>query len=571
LPAISGLTISPFNFNASSFFQTATLSDDSILFVVQNQLPIPLQNINFKLTNTNAPNPPILTGFIPYIAPYSNYYTGYRFHGNTVQAGITFTITSFSTPGTNHALVLIDTSNYITVSVHINDIKVHDAIAAFPSQDIISLNQELTQNVGARKFTYIDCKEGTLDVQITSAIQQPLKLTYKMVGAYDKSGNPLVATSLVPAAQNGVLSTVTQSYDLSGYSINLTGVDGTKFNTYTQIISAHIDSTGIQTHISSTDSVHIQYFLRGIKPNYIKGYAGRDTIHFQGNSPFTIANLFAGNSPNALKFDKASISVSIENGIGVDGQVNINSLTGVNSNGTTVALTDNSSSPVIGRTLYIGKATDFPLTPKTTTFNINSATSNVSSFISNLPNQINYDVLIKTNPYGNRGTYDDFAYLTSPMKVNVDVNIPLSLIASNLTLLDTFNFSLGYSKKDVANIKDGTLHLIMYNKFPLQANVTLMAYDSAWNFLDTLMTNAQLDPAAVDNTCRATVAKKTIIDVNASAAVIDKLRSATHAVMRVVFNTKSSNTTCNGQYLKIYSDYDIKATITGDFTYKVKF
>jgi hypothetical protein len=69
--------------------------------------------------------------------------------------------------------------------------------------------------------------------------------------------------------------------------------------------------------------------------------------------------LFAGNSSNALKFDKASISVSIENGIGVDGQVLINSLTSINSNGTTVPLVDQSANPVIGRTLYINKATDF--------------------------------------------------------------------------------------------------------------------------------------------------------------------------------------------------------------------
>jgi hypothetical protein len=571
LGPVSGFSLAPFNFDASSFFQTATLSDDSLLFAIDNQLPIPLNNITFILVNASQPNNPILTGHIAYVAPYSSAYTGFRLPNITIESALQLKVTSFGTPGTNGALVLIDTSNYVQVRGFISDIKVHDAIAAFPSQDIISLDQELTQNVGPRKFTYIDCSQGTLDVQITSAIQQPLRLTYKMKGAYDKSGNPLVATSNVPAASPGNLATVTQSYNLSGYSISLTGSNGTKFNTYTQIILAHIDSTGVQTHLSSSDSVHIQYFLRNIKPNYIKGYAGRDTISYTGNSPFSLADLFAGNSNNALKFDKASISVSIENGIGVDGQVLINNLTSINSNGTSVPLVDHSASPVIGRQLYVNKATDFPLRPRTTTFNINSTSSNISDFISNLPNQIGYDVKIQTNPYGNRGTYDDFAYLTSRMKVNLDVNIPLSLIANNLTLKDSFNFSLGYSQKDVANIKDGTLHVILYNKFPLQSNITLVAYDSAWNMLDTLLSNAQVDAAPINTSCRATDPKKTMINVNASATVIDKLRFSKHAILTVVFNTKSSNATCNGQYLKIYSDYNINATITGDFNYKVKF
>ena len=570
LPAISGITLSPFYFSAASYFQTATFSSDSLEFNVDNRLPVAIQNVTFELRNTVS-NTLILTGHFANIPPNSAGYLGYSLPGVTIESSLSVKIISFSIPGTNGALVPIDTSSYIAIGAYISKLRVSDAIAIFPSQDIISKDQELTQDVGARRFTYIDCKSGTLDVRITSAIQQPLKLTYKLKGAYDKSGNPLVATSNVPAATNGVLSTVTQSYDLTGYSISLTGSDGTKFNTYTQIILAHIDSTGTETHITSSDSVHIQYFIRNIKPNYIKGYAGRDTINYTGNSPFSIANLFAGNSSNALKFDKASISVSIENGIGVDGQVLINSLTSINSNGTTVPLVDQSANPVIGRTLYINKATDFPLKPRITNFNINSSTSNISNFISNLPTQIGYDVQIKTNPYGNRGTYDDFAYLTSHMKVNLNVNLPLSLLANNLTLRDSFNFSLGYSQKDVANIKDGVLHLILYNKFPLQANVTLVAYDNNWMMLDTLLSNAQLDAAPLDNTCRAVEAKKSIINVNASAAVIDKLRSSAHAIMTVVFNTRSSNATCQGQYLKIYSDYNIDTKITGDFNYKVKF
>lgn len=570
LSSISNLPLSPFNFNASSYFNTVTIARGYLEIFIYNHLPVEIQNLSYQIINTDS-NTVILSDNIPSIMPGAHAYRYYSLVGKTVSSNVSLKVTNFSSPGSNGQLVTIDTSNNIFITAYIGDVRASDAIAIFPSQDLITQNQELTQNVGERKFTYIDCSQGELDVHITSSIHQPIKLTYQMIGAYDRSGNPLTATTNIAAAQGNQLGSIDQSYDLTGYSINLTGTDGTKFNTYTQIVKVHIDSNGVQTHISNSDSIHIQYFLRNIKPRYIKGYAGRDTINYTGTSPFTIADLFAGNSSDALKFDRASLSVSVENGIGVDGQVLINNLTGINNNGTSVSLADHSSSPVIGRQLYVGKATDFPLTPRTTTFNINSTTSNIADFISNLPNQIAYDVKIQTNPSGNRGTYDDFAYIDSRMKVNLDINLPLSLIANNLTLRDSFNFSLGYSQKDVANIKDGVLHVILYNKFPLQSNITLVAYDSAWNKLDTILNNAQVDAAPINSSCRAIESKKSMINVNASADVIDKLRFAQHAIMTVVFNTKSSNATCNGQYLKIYSDYNINATITGDFNYKVKF
>lgn len=570
LPAVSNLTVPPFYFNGAGFYKTAHITNADLLISVVNHLPVALQDVSFDLKDSIS-NQVLLSDYIANISPQDSVTRFYHLSNVNIGSTLKLSINSFSIPGTGSNSVYLDTAQYLSIWAFITNIRVDSAVAIFPSQDVISINQDLTQNISPRAFTYIDCSQGELDVQISSSIPQPLHLKYQMLGAYDKSGNGLIATSDLPAATNGNLSTVNKSYDLSGYSINLTGLHGTQFNTYTQIIQARIDSTGVETTLSSRDSVHIQYFLRNIKPRYIKGYAGRDTINYTGTSPFTIADLFAGNSSDALKFDRASLSVSVENGIGVDGQVLINNLTGINNNGTSVSLADHSSSPVIGRQLYVGKATDFPLTPRTTTFNINSTTSNIADFISNLPNQIAYDVKIQTNPSGNRGTYDDFAYIDSRMKVNLDINLPLSLIANNLTLRDSFNFSLGYSQKDVANIKDGVLHVILYNKFPLQSNITLVAYDSAWNKLDTLLNNAQVDAAPINSNCRATESKKSMINVNASADVIDKLRFAQHAIMTVVFNTKSSNATCNGQYLKIYSDYNINATITGDLNYKVKF
>jgi len=571
LPTISGLTLSPFYFSATSYFKTATLSNASVVLNVDNRLPVALQNVYYELRDSGTNNL-ILNGSFAYIAPNSSGYSSYDLRNITITSSIEVKITSFTIPGTGSNTVLIDTSNYIAIGAYISALLADSAIAEFPSQNIISQDDELTQNISnGRLFTYVDCNSGQLLVTITSAIPQPLKFTYKLLGAYDKFGNPLTAISTIPAATIGHLGSINQSYDLSGYSINLTGNNGNLFNTYTQIIIAHIDSTGQLEDINENDSLHIQYFLQNIKPNYIKGYVGRDTISYSDTTPFAFASLFSGSAPNALKINKASISVSIENGIGVDGTVTINNLTSVNANGNTVQLVERSGSSIIGRPLYIGRATDFPLTPNVSTFNLSSTTSNLAAFINNLPSSIGYNIQIKTNPHGNDQTYNQFAYLTSGLNVNLNVNIPLSLMANDLILKDSFNFSLGYSQKDVANILNGTLHVIVNNKFPLQANITLIAYDSAWNKLDTLLSNAQVNAAPLNSSCRATQTTQSVLNVPAPANVINELRFAKHAIMTVVFNTKSSNTICNGKFLNIYSDYNIDATITADFNYKVKF
>jgi hypothetical protein len=54
-----------------------------------------------------------------------------------------------------------------------------------------------------------------------------------------------------------------------------------------------------------------------------------------------------------------------------------------------------------------------------------------------------------------------------------------------------------------------------------------------------------------------------------SEARMDNVKRAKHAVITSDFSTASSNTLCNGQHLKIYSDYNLQITFTARFNYKV--
>lgn len=569
VPPLNGFSAPPFVFDGSTYFQTLEIEKGKLDFFFINHLPVPITNVVYEIRNQGSPTA-ILTDNIPLIPPYDSVYKFYLLDGKTVNSNLEFTVSNFNSPGSSGVPVLIDTNDYIRVKGRIFDIRAKRAIARFPAQDLISSAQEITQTIADRKFTFVECKTGQLDVEFKSSIQEKIRLTYQLKGAYNKFGRGINAVTDIFPALPGQTQTVRQSYDLSGYSIALTGTDGSKFNTYTQIIIARIDSSGILREITSSDSVEISYTLRNIRPNYIKGYAGRDTIKFNGSSPFDVARIFSNSAPNAIDFQEAKLSIGIENGLGLEANAKINFLKGTNIGGNQITLTDFSPTPVIGNLLTVLRARDFPLRPTSQRFEVNSSSSNVKDFITNLPNKIDYDVEIKTNPRGNLQTYDNFAYSDSRLKVNLDLTIPLKVKANNLVLLDTFDFKLGNTPQELDNIKDGQLFLITYNKFPMKANIDLIVYDENWNVVDTLLKDYALEPADVDANCKAQIAKKNVVPIPMPTDRVRKIYPARFGIVNARFNTQSGNGNCNNQFFTIYYDYYLDTKITAQFTYRQK-
>lgn len=568
IPPVSGLQPSPFQFDASQFFTHLSVSSAKIEFWLVNKFPVDITNVQFELRNTNT-NVLLFSDVIGLVRAKDSVYYSRYINNVELENNITFKVTNISSPGTNGVPQLIDTNDYVDLHGGISQIQVTDAIAKFPAQELVGSDGEITLDLGDRKFTYVDCRSGQLIVTIKSNIQEKVKLKYILKGAYDKFGRPLVKETQVPESTGGSqLSSISETFDLSGYSISLTGSDGAKFNTYTQVLSARIDSTGIERHISNLDSLYFEYKLINIKPNYIKGYAGVDTVSVNGDAAFDFLNIFANSQPNSLKFEDLDLRLTIENGIGLEGDVTIQNLSGTNANGNTVNLTTNTGG-IIGTPQRVPAATDFPFTPAYKSIGVNSNNSNVNTFLSNLPNKIHYDMFLKTNPRGNLQTYDNFAYLESRMKVKLDVQLPLSLLANNLILTDSIDFSLGNTADEIENIKDGILYFHINNKFPIEANLSFVVYDENWQLLDTLMANELVKAADLNANCKADNEKKTILSMTLSEERKEKIKNARHAKIISVFNTRA-NASCNNQFVKIYSDYKLKVVVGARFNYKVK-
>lgn len=562
IPALNGFSSDIFAFDGSAFFERATLSKGFIRLYVNNYFEVPLQDVVLEVRNTSD-NSLIISETIPYINAKDSIYREINIAGKTIEADMSVKLVNFSTPGSNNVPVPIRLTDYVKLYIQVGGLRAADAIARFPSQDILKSTQEIAQQIDDRKLTYVDAREGQLRVFMTSSIQQPLQITYILEGAYDKSGRPLVAYTEIPAAAPGQTVTIDRLYDVAGYAINLTGKDGTKFNTYTQTVIAHTDSTGELAHITLADSLRIQYTIQNIKPNYIKGYLGTDVISQIDTADFAFLDMFESGT---IDLQDVNMRFSVENGIGVDGEVRINNLEATSPVNGTKVLTGN----VLGQPLVVNRATDFPLTPAVSEFTINGSNSNIKELLGILPNQLRYNVDVKTNLNGNTGQYRDFAYLESALKLNLNAEIPLSLIANHLMLKDTFAFDLSNTNLNVAGISDGVINLIANNKYPIEAILTMIMYDENWAPVDTFMIDTRVQPGDLDNSCRVNAHKKTKIPIYVTEERMDNIKRAKNAVVTADFSTSSNNTLCNGQHLKIYSDYNLDLTFTARFNYKVQ-
>ncbi|MCY7410812.1 MAG: hypothetical protein LH473_11100, partial [Chitinophagales bacterium] len=363
-----------------------------------------------------------------------------------------------------------------------------------------------------------------------------------------------------PPAPPGGTAGFSQDFDLAGYKFDLTGLAGNDHNTFFSHLVASIDSTGDVVTISKGDSIFISYELKDLVPDYINGYVGQQIVNVgPEESAFDALQRITG---GGISLEDVDVNLTIRNEIGVQGRINLYNLTSINSKtGSTVALTWNQ----LNQPLNIPAATDNPLTESYTSFLLNNTNSNIQQLVSNLPDKLQYQLDLFLNPYGNTSNYNDFAYDSSELNVDLDLSIPLSFVATDLTLVDTLDFSLGVAEPGDAQIKDGTFNLIVYNGFPISAQPQLYLYDDDFNLIDSLFLSTQTVAAGeLNDQCLVAAKTKSVVTAAIDENKMARLRYATKAILHAKFNT-AQHPMCD--YVKIYNTYTMDVQLTGLFTF----
>ncbi len=563
IPSINNQSTGNNDVNATQFFQTATLQHGFLEITIYNGFPIDISNIQFQIKNK-------ISGTIVADTFFTNIISGTTstktvdLSGKTVEGTLVFKIIDLDSPG-SAVPVLIDTTDALQMTMQVTEMIVTSATAVFPSQDIINQDQETIYNLsGGAKLKFIDVHSGKLQMTVHSAIKQLVHFNYGFPGATDQFGSTInLSTDLPPAPQNG-LSSLTREYDLAGYRLDLTGLNHISYNAFVNHIAASIDSTGQVQTLSFADSIYIDYGLVDVVPEYIEGFLGQQILTL-GPEEVNF-DLFKNIQSGSISLKDVNVGIDIENGVGVNARLNLYELTAVNSKkNQSVSLTN----ALINSPQNLARATDPPLTPSLLSFLLNDGNSNIKNLVEVLPDKMKYKIDLFINPDGNISNYTDFAYYNSPLNVNLNVSMPLSFQAVGLVFQDTVDFDLSNaSAKGLDAIKDGVFTVFADNGFPLQANLQLYLYDEWGGFLDSLIVAPHtISAAPLNSNCKVSEVLRSTLQVQADANKMDRIRTAKKAIVRAVFDTKSS-VPC-GIYTKIYNSYNLSVKLTGRFTYIV--
>ena len=279
-------------------------------------------------------------------------------------------------------------------------------------------------------------------------------------------------------------------------------------------------------------------------------------------------NITAGN----LNLKDVNVSFTIENGFGVDAQINIPQLTSINQRpgGITVPLT----ASIINNAININRATQtynpaMPVNPSIQTYSLNPTNSNILQWIDNLPSSIGYTIQLNTDPLGNVSGNTDFAFLGQGIKAFLNVSVPLNIAANNLTLSDTLPVNFA-SSSQAEQIKSGTFTLYASNLFPFSAGIQLYLLDNNKHIIDSLCSTPQTIAAGVPNASGfVATAQNSVLTIPINPSQASRLFSSHSIIVVARFNTGC--TTCLPiQYSKIYSTYILNIKLIGNLDYQVK-
>lgn len=332
-----------------------------------------------------------------------------------------------------------------------------NSIPGFPQTQEINFNI----NNGVELRTAIIDK-GHLKMVYSNTYTQPL--VFNLVLPYTTIyGLPFTITETITPGTNNS----TKIYDISGYTVKLTGITGNKINSVVQVIDVKVPATAQADTIRGGQGVKTEISYTDLIPYYVEGYFGQQNIDLPYDS--VALNISKNLQVSNFQINSAYINFKIVNEFGVDINAQLSNIKSVNTVSNT-AVTLNASGLSNININKAGKTSNFsnPVFPSIKTVSVNTGNSNLKPFLENLPDYLSYQGKIIVNPMGNISASNDFAFLNTGINIYADVDMPLQIRADYFKLVSKSAIDLT-SIKQIDNINYGDIVLQCTNGFPFNA------------------------------------------------------------------------------------------------------
>ena len=344
--------------------------------------------------------------------------------------------------------------------------------------------------------------------------------------------------------------------DLSGYVIDMRGVNGNLYNLIQSKMHVKTDPNGPSITITNQDKFRTNVSFENLVIDYAKGYFGN--VVFSDTTTVTVKEL-NGIMGGAININDMNLDLIISNGIGARAQGRITLFESVNYNNTTVAL----SHPYFSQALNLNPAQGAwqTLTPSELIFAFNNSSGNLSNFVENLGNTYKVGYSIEINPQGNTSNGNDVLYPQSDVKVKMKANFPLLIGADDLIIQDTFAIDFKNDSK-LLRVQSGKFILKSTNTFPYGAEVKLTLLDVNKNILKELTTTGKITPALTNSNSDGHIPIEEVIEFIVDEAVAESLIDVKYVMVRAKFTSTLLNNNI------VYSNAALKFLLTSQLKLK---
>lgn len=440
------------------------------------------------------------------------------------------------------------------------------SITIAPAQPIIVDTQSVSLNVNTLQLKKLIILQGEVELSVRSTLIEQTIFEYRLPAA-SKNGVTLQSSLNVPAGSLSNPSVVSQVIDLSGYTLDLTGFDKRDFNQVDIIYSATLDPNAPSNIVVNAGNfIRFTNTFKDVVPEYGQGFFGTETESQIDKNEIDVFNNFSNGS---LTINKANLILEVENEVGMDVSATIHKLKGSNSNsGNETAL----NFSIIGNQINLNRATidsslNYPyIIPSSKSFFIDDQNSNVTDFISDLPDSISFNIDFTTNPIGNSSNGLDFVYNNTGLRVNLDAEIPLNIAADQLLISDTTEFSIDPDSQEEADkINGGQLLFHTWNGYPLDAELQFYFMNESQQIIDSAFVGPQFLPSGVLNSADSVIdASFATLPLSLNKERIDRLYTTEYILIKATISTSGYPNP-----VQLYNHYAIDVKLIGDFSYNI--
>ncbi len=425
---------------------------------------------------------------------------------------------------------------------------VHSFVSTVPSINvpagftIVNEIEEHELDFKGVQLKKIRISNGKIGLRVYNPLPTKTFFTLKLPGV-TKNGNTFEQNYIAPASSTSQPGLIEAEANISGYDIDLTGLDGSNFNMLQSLLIVSSDPSGPSITVTNSQIFKVEANFTNLQMDYARGYFGEKVI--QDTSEFVLDALLSLTN-GSLDLPSPKLSIEVINGVKVEARAALISLENTNWSGNTVQLI----APQIGTPIYIDGATGSwsSIQSSTESIHFDGSNSNIEGYLENIGSSHRIIYKIELNPWGNTSGGWNELFPNSRLKVKVNAQMPLSIGADGLTLADTFDLNL---KQDLekTHIESGSFVLNAANTFPFNASTELHLINEQGEELFIIQSQNKIVSSVfgILELSTGLMKKDSEVIFELTPDILLNLDEVKKVMVRAVFDTPNGNGTGNQQ------------------------